>query len=82
MYLDKLIELLANFYHSYTLYAIGVLVVIVLLFFFRPKPMAKLTGLLLALVVVIYIAGLIQTGISSSSEKKKNLTEKSEQYDK
>ena len=82
MYLEKLMTLLANFYHSYTLYAVAILVVLVILFIFKTKAMAKLTGLVLALIVVIYIAGLIQQGISNSSEKKKTMTEKSQQYDK
>lgn len=82
MYLEKIFTLLTNFYHAYTLYAIAILVVLVILFIFKTKAMAKFSGLILALVVVIYIAGLIQQGISSSSEKKKAMTEKSQQYDK
>lgn len=82
MYLDKLIVLLTNFYHGYNLYAIAILVVLVVLTFLKPKPMAKLGGLILALVVLIYIAGLLQQGISSSTAKKKAMTEKSQQYDK
>ena len=82
MYLEKLITLLTNFYHVYTPYAIAALVIILILFFFKTKALAKFTGLILALVVVIYIAGLIQVGISSSSAKKKAMTEKSQQYDK
>lgn len=82
MYLDKLIALLTSFYNAYTLYAIAILVVLVILFFLKTKAMAKFTGFVLAIVVVIYIAGLIQQGISNSSEKKKSMTEKSQQYDK
>ena len=82
MYLEKLSTLLVNFYHVYTPYAIAALVIILILFLSKTKAMAKLTGLFLALVVVIYIAGLIQQGISNSSAKKKSMTEKSQQYDK
>ena len=82
MYLEKLSTILTNFYHAYTLYAIAILVVLLILTFFKTKSMAKLGGLVLAIVVVIYLAGLIQQGISNSSEKKKSLTEKSQQYDK
>ena len=79
MYLDKLITFLANFYQSYTLYAIAILVVLVILFFFKTKAMAKLSGLILALVVVIYIAGLIQQGISSNSEKTQDRKDNAQQ---
>ncbi len=82
MYLEMLSTLLVNFYHVYTPYAIAVLVIILILFLSKTKAMAKLTGFILALVVVIYIAGLIQQGITSSSAKKKAMTEKSQQYDK
>ena len=81
MYLEKLITLLTNFYQAYTPYAIGILVVLVILYIFKTKAMAKLTGLVLALVVVIYIAGLFMDGVENSSEKKKGMIEKSKQYD-
>lgn len=82
MYLDKMIALLTSFYNAYPLYAIAILVVFTLLFLLKTKAMAKFTGFILACVVVIYIAGLIQEGVSNSSAKKKSMTEKSQQYDK
>ena len=81
MYLEKLITLLTNFYQAYTPYAIGILVVLVILYVFKTKAMAKLTGLILALVVVLYIAGLFMDGVENSSEKKRKMTEKSKQYE-
>ena len=83
MYLDKIISLLSNFYQANTPYAIAILVVLVILFIFKTKAMAKFTGLILALVVVIYIAGLIQQGISSNSDKAQDRKDKAQQqYDK
>jgi predicted RND superfamily exporter protein len=81
MYLEKLVTLLTNLYSAYTPYAIGLLVVVIILFYFKTKAMAKLIGLVLVIIGALYLAGLFMEGVSSSSEKKKAMTEKSKLYD-
>ena len=83
MYLEKLSSLLVNFYHAYPLYVVAILVVLVILTVFKTKAMAKLGALIIALIVVIYIAGLIQQGISSNADKAQTRKEKAQaQIDK
>ena len=81
MYLERLLTLLTELYSAYTLYAIGVLVVILILFYFKTKAMAKFTCLILIIIGGLYLAGLFMDGVSNSSKKKNALTEKSSQYD-
>jgi amino acid permease len=81
MYLEQLLSFLTALCDTYTLYAIGVLVVIFILFYFKTKAMMKFTGLVLILVFVLYLAGMFMDGVENSSQKKKALTEKSKPYD-
>ena len=81
MYLEQLLTFLTTLFNTYTPYAIGVLVVILILFYFKTKAMAKLTGLVLILVIALYLAGMFMDGVENSSQKKKAMTEKSKQYD-
>jgi len=78
MYLQKALLLLTNFYHAYTPYAIAIVVVLVVLAWVKPKTAAKLAGLVLIIVVLLYIGGLIKQGIDSSSEKKGEMVNKTE----
>ncbi len=80
MYLEQLLSFLTTLYNAYTLYAIGILVVILILFYFKTKAMMKFTGLVLILVIALYLAGMFMDGVENSSQKKKSLTEKSKQY--
>jgi len=78
MYLQKLMDFVIHFYHSQTPYAIAIIVVLVVLLFARPKTMAKLVGLVALIIALVYIVGLLKTGVDSSKQKKRDLTEKAE----
>ena len=81
MYLERLLTLLTELFSAYTLYVIGALVVVLILFYFKTKAMAKLTILVLVIIFGLYLAGMFMDGVSNSSEKKKDLTDKSKLYD-
>lgn len=78
MYVQKVLQLVFNFYHAYTPYAIGIIVVLAVLAWAKPKAMAKLVALVLAVLFVLYVGGLIKQGIDSSSEQKGEMVQKTE----
>lgn len=78
MYLQKLMDFVIHFYHSQTPYAIAILVVLVVLLFARPKTMAKLVGIVALIIALVYVAGLLKTGVDNRTEKGRKMTEKAE----
>jgi len=78
MYLQKVLQLVVHFYHAYTPYAIGVIVVLAILAWARPKTMAKLIGVVLIALFLLYVGGLIKQGIDNGSEKKTEMVHSTE----
>jgi len=78
MYLQKVLQFVVHFYHAYTPYAIGVIVILAILAWARPKSMAKLLGAVLIALFLLYVGGLIKQGIDSSSGKKSEMVHATE----
>ena len=55
---------------------IGVAVVVLALFYFRPKDMFKLLGFCLVLVIGFYLMTLLVATVGSGSKKKDEMTHK------
>jgi len=78
MYVQKVLHLVFNFYHAYTPYAIGIIVVLAVLAWAKPKAMAKLVGVVLLALFLLYVGGLIKQGIDSGTEKKTDMVHATE----
>ncbi len=62
---------------SNPLIGVGILIVIALLFYFRPKDMFKLVGFCLFMVVVFYILSLLIETVGSGGKQKDQMIYKS-----
>lgn len=55
MGLTELIDISINFFQTQTLIAVIVIIILGMLFYFRPKAMFRLVGIFLAFAIVLYL---------------------------
>ncbi len=73
MDLESLATYIRYFYHDHTIAAIALGAAVVVLFFFRPKGMLKVVGLILAFAAAAYLFSLAIDMAGSGRTQKKEM---------
>lgn len=76
MDVETTIDAVINFYHSQPVITIIIILVLIALSYFRPKPMLRLAGIALVFLAILYLLSLLGDVTSTGLSQKRGILDK------